>query len=279
MSQEFKTIGEELRAQREAKGLNLEDMVGILKIRARYLHALEEGEATDLPFAYCRGYLYHYSTALGLDGDAVVERFKDEEENFAKAKTLLLPEPQKESMKPSPVILALSVIVAIVVYLYWYQGEFLQTKIADITSMLVSEKNQIFSGTSSDENDQPIPGSLRLLKKDLASGSRIVLLAKRTTWIKLQTENHKFLLEKELHPGDSYLIPDRDDLVVTAGNPDVVEVFVNGKKNRFLGTMSKILPIPLSEIMPASGGDKNAGATPTAQKSQDSKVEIPSSSE
>lgn len=67
-------IGDRLRNAREAKGLSLEAVEGLTRIRAAYLRAMEDEEFERLPGpAYLKGFLRTYAAALGLDPDPLVE--------------------------------------------------------------------------------------------------------------------------------------------------------------------------------------------------------------
>lgn len=65
--------GERLREARESKGLTVEDVAARLRIPARYVRALEQGDLAALPEpTFVRGYLKAYARELALDGDALV---------------------------------------------------------------------------------------------------------------------------------------------------------------------------------------------------------------
>ena len=66
-------IGERLREAREAAGVELDDVNATIRIRTRYLRALEDEEWDALPGdAYVRGFLHSYADYLGLDGASLV---------------------------------------------------------------------------------------------------------------------------------------------------------------------------------------------------------------
>lgn len=72
-------IGSALRLVREFKGLSIADLAGETRIRAAYLSAIEQMQLDKLPSRpFTIGYIRAYAEALGLRGDAAVDRFKDE---------------------------------------------------------------------------------------------------------------------------------------------------------------------------------------------------------
>jgi hypothetical protein len=69
-------IGEALRQARLAAGIDLEEAERTIRIRIRYLHALETEDWGVLPGdAYARGFLRTYADFLGLDGTALVDQY------------------------------------------------------------------------------------------------------------------------------------------------------------------------------------------------------------
>ena len=75
-------IGAALKEERERQGLSLEDVEERTKIRIRYLRALENEDWDILPGpTYVRAFLRTYAEALGLDGEATVDDYRDEFES------------------------------------------------------------------------------------------------------------------------------------------------------------------------------------------------------
>jgi cytoskeletal protein RodZ len=88
-------IGPQLRAAREARELSLEQAEEETKIRKKYLIALEEGTPEVIPGdVYVRGFLRSYANWLGLDGDQLLERYK-EHQSGASAPAKAEDEPHK----------------------------------------------------------------------------------------------------------------------------------------------------------------------------------------
>lgn len=72
-------VGETLRDARENRGVDLHRVERDIKIRLKFLAALEDGEFTELPGdVYARGFLRNYATYLGLDADQIEEDWRSE---------------------------------------------------------------------------------------------------------------------------------------------------------------------------------------------------------
>lgn len=70
----MKDIGNFLRERREASGISLIEVEKDLKIRKKYLQALEEGNIDAIPGkTYLIGYLRNYSKYLGIDDENIIQ--------------------------------------------------------------------------------------------------------------------------------------------------------------------------------------------------------------
>ncbi|MFQ3536223.1 MAG: RodZ domain-containing protein [Aggregatilineales bacterium] len=75
---ELQALGSELRAAREQRDLSLADVERTIKVRAKFLEALERGDAAALPSpVQARGFLRSYARFLQLDGDEYVARWEE----------------------------------------------------------------------------------------------------------------------------------------------------------------------------------------------------------
>ncbi len=256
----YKEIGEELKAAREAQGKTIEALASRLKVRPRNLVAIEAGECDDLPeHAYLVGYVKAYADALGLNSSDIIARFKGAEAN--ERKNLSLPQPHRTSFHPGFWVMVMSIIVAIGIYLLWYQHQSKEpvveevpttTETAPSTPAETSATEETTTTPAQQDNAQAetsAPSAFsrfseeKIREKNLTDlkNTRIVLLAKEATWVRLLTGRNQFLLERTMNPGDTYFVPNRSDLVITAGNPGAVEIFIDGVKDGFLGTLDDVM--------------------------------------
>jgi cytoskeleton protein RodZ len=66
---------DELRAERQAKGISLADIAEATKINIQFLEDLEQGNTSRLPQAYVRAFLREYAIEVGLDPQQTLERY------------------------------------------------------------------------------------------------------------------------------------------------------------------------------------------------------------
>ena len=72
-----KAVGQTLREERTRKGIELDEVERVTKIRVKFLRAMEEDRWDELPApVYARGFLSTYADYLGLDDLPLLERAK-----------------------------------------------------------------------------------------------------------------------------------------------------------------------------------------------------------
>ena len=114
-------LGSMMREMRQAMQRDLKDVAQELRIRRPYLEAIEEGRLDDLPGpAYTTGFLRAYSDYLGLDGEDIVNRFKQAGIDIDRRTNLILPSPLEEGRLPTGSVLLFAALFALVAYAGWY---------------------------------------------------------------------------------------------------------------------------------------------------------------
>lgn len=100
-------LGEELRGEREAKGLSLDDVHESLNVPVHYLHAMEGGDSPLVADSfYVVPFLRRYASFLQKDPDVCVARYLADEVRKEKQ-----PSPRAE---PPPAVPASWVVTAVV---------------------------------------------------------------------------------------------------------------------------------------------------------------------
>ncbi|MGE0715259.1 MAG: RodZ domain-containing protein [Alphaproteobacteria bacterium] len=134
-------VGALLRETRVGRGLELRRVATRLRIRYLYLQAIEEGRFDKLPgMTYAVGFVRTYAEHLGLDGDEMVRRFKQETATVDSRTELVFPQPTSEGGVPGGAILLISLVLAVVGYVSWFylssRGDVRPEIVAEVPSHL-----------------------------------------------------------------------------------------------------------------------------------------------
>jgi cytoskeleton protein RodZ len=113
--------GEALRRQRQALGLDLDDVGAVLRIKPRHLAALEAGRPEQLPaLVYALGFTRSYADFLGLDAGEALRCLKEGPTGLPENPDLSFPMPLGERGIPGAATLLTAVILSICGYGMWY---------------------------------------------------------------------------------------------------------------------------------------------------------------
>ncbi len=75
------SVGEILKNTREAKGITIEQVAEATSIRVLYLEAIENEQFNLVPGeVYLKGFIRNYANYIGLNGPAMVEKYKEQVE-------------------------------------------------------------------------------------------------------------------------------------------------------------------------------------------------------
>lgn len=142
-SEAFGSVAVILRETRESFGEELRAVAQSLRIRFVYLQAIEDGRFNDLPgHTYAVGFIRTYSEYLGLDGEDMVGRFKDEVRGVERRTELVFPTPVPEGKVPGGAVILLSLLLVGLVYGGWFylsdQGRSVADLIPEVPDRLQS---------------------------------------------------------------------------------------------------------------------------------------------
>lgn len=120
-------LGAALKAERERRGLGIEDVASTLKIGARQLRALEEADLASLPHvAYTRGFIRSYATFLGLSQAEIEEVLHclAPQENIVASQAVYTPAEESGSAAAGRLFSLIIVLVILVGggYFLWNSG-------------------------------------------------------------------------------------------------------------------------------------------------------------
>ncbi|MHA6529185.1 RodZ domain-containing protein [Paenibacillus sp. BAC0078] len=122
-------LGRHLKEARLQKGMSLDDVQEVTKIRKKYLEAIEAGDYKVLPGSfYVRAFIKTYAEAVGVNPDELIEEHGSVPAAAPPEDTTMETVIQKRSRKPEternakwlPTLLMWTFPVLIIVVIYWY---------------------------------------------------------------------------------------------------------------------------------------------------------------
>ena len=263
--------GGDLRVARERIGWSLRDIAAALRIRPNYLEALEGGRIAELPGnAYALGFLRTYASALGLDPNEIVRRFKAEAGPVNRKTELTFPVPVPERGVPAGAVVLLGVLLAVGVYAGWYRlsGEGrlpaetdtqVPVRLAPLAEQAVPPVPMVAQAPASAPTPPPVeapavqqaeappvptispssaaaaPVTSPPVAEVPSDQSRIVLRANADAWVQVRDKAGSVLLNRILHAGDTWDVPAKPNLLLTTGNAGGTDLVVDGVTSPSLG--------------------------------------------
>lgn len=259
------TTGESLRAARLRRGDDLAAASRALCIRKDLLQSLEEDRPDDLPGrTYAIGFVRSYSGYLGLDPAEQVERFKRENAGRGDGTPQIgfLAEPEPLALPYGRI--AMTVLVALVLvyggyYLFRSAGTRATQPVAPVPARmaLASAPNPQPLRTRARRSAQPstpaangvvaqsaISGNLVTQLANLPHGQifgnqnknvRVVLHARSATHVLVQGPGGRVFINRILHPGDAYRVPNLVGLQLTTPDGGAVVVELDGQQMGLAG--------------------------------------------
>jgi len=232
-------IGKILKEAREARGLTLEEVEDSIKIRTKYIQAMEEEHFEILPGGpvYVRGFLKNYGRFLGLEVEELLG---------ACQKRFSWPEPPEsagspEQKKPLPpmaragggvgsrrlIALALAAAVAGIALF-----ALLSTGFPGLNGLAGNSDRQPYTARSPDDRG---PGrSAPPAGPELATGVNLMLDVKSSrSWMQVVVDGSP-AFQGELGAGQSKNFEAKDKIYIRLGNAGAVEVTLNGQKLGYL---------------------------------------------
>jgi cytoskeleton protein RodZ len=252
------TVGEKLRAAREAQKLELSEIASRTRIPQRHLEAIEQGNFASLPsVTYAMGFAKSYARAVGADEVALARQLRGE---LGDRPERPAPPPaydfDERSRTPPTGIVALGVVFALLVTIGaavwygtdWFRGGAPATEVMPIENVAAAD-----------------PGNATAPAAVAATGGQVTLVALDTVWMRVNDASGKRLFEKEMAAGERYDVPaDADRPRVRTGRPDRLQVLLNGSQIAPLGTGVETVETEVSPAALQARGQPAAPATPPA---------------
>ena len=196
---EVPTVGERLRAAREAKGLSLDDVATQTRIPRRHLESVENSEWDRLPApTYTIGFAKSYASAVDLDRAEIGEDLRSEM-GGSRAPTasadVFEPADPARTMPRWLVLAAIIAVILVIVVMSWLSNRSLHDD---------NDAQQQPAATAA-ASPTPAPGAAATAPQAVAQGP-VVITATAPAWLRV-TDQGKKLYEATMQPGQTWQVP------------------------------------------------------------------------
>ena len=249
-------VGAVLKKAREKKKKEIAQIANTLRIRPRYLEALEESRYQDFPGqAYAVGFLRNYALYLGLDGDALVSKYH-KETAFLKPSVVEMPLSERAALFPSVKCLLLAVLAIVLVWFFWYFLTYRETQTQTTPPVLVAqealtldeveppsaeyvdaeEENKASENTNAIVEEKPAVKAVEQSK----TASSVQIVAREEVWLEIEQDD-TLILSRTLKKGEVYDVPKSDtELFLKTGNAGGMDILVDGQKVKPFGPVGAV---------------------------------------
>jgi cytoskeleton protein RodZ len=228
------TLGQELKREREARAVSLQDIVRITKININYLIALEEDRLDILPGEFfIKGTIRAYAKCIGLDENQALNLYLQAGRRQSPAVHL----PQKRRTtditparwKKLSLFILLPLLLAAVLF---YTRPWIQTASPRPRPLLSSERATPRAAAKAEIQ----PGILVQPQPPAEAKNLLLHLSfQEEVWVRVLADGQ--LAEEGLHqPGDQKTFSAQDKFEVRLGKPGAVTLSINGRQAKPLGS-------------------------------------------
>lgn len=250
------SIGEDLKAQRLAKGLTLDELSTRTKIPVRSLEALESNRFDQLPgLVFLRGFVRQCARELDLDGEAMAARLPN-----VSVESQPLPEaPARVGRGPrDPRITAAFASVLWLVAgagaitgAWYYYNNYGHTLLRSVTATAPAAKSSSTPATTTssvNSNSAVQHVSAPAPAPNEFDGSRpvqVVLTAHEAAWVQISADGRTAFVGL-LQPNDTKSIAADDHVKIVTGNAGGVDIALNGRRLDPIGTSGQVKTVSLN---------------------------------
>ncbi|MBI4164666.1 MAG: helix-turn-helix domain-containing protein [Acidobacteria bacterium] len=258
------TFGENLRREREMRGVTLEEISASTKIGIRFLKALEDEDLARLPGGiFTRSFVRAYAKYLGLDEDHVMAEYHllvppiGDNDISPIAKTR--PMPKKDGSRgPIVAVLVAAALLGSGYLLYHYTRTPTEVRApAPVVAPAVpapappapgpAASTRAAQGQRPPQEQTEVPESpvTAVLVPQSPEIMTLQVAATERSWVAVDADG-KMVLQRVLDPGEFETLQAKDTFDVTTGNALGVVLTLNGETLKPLGRRGEVKTVHLT---------------------------------
>jgi cytoskeleton protein RodZ len=219
------SFGENLRRERELRGIDLREMADATKISIRFLQAIEQDRVDILPGGiFPRAFVRQYAKYLGLDPERLVAEFV-----YAHGGETV---PRKDARAPVRVdqgpprgLILLAVTLGLLGLVGWKVRGQGKTSQAPVTPSAAAPP----AATFAHDRVYPPPSGATASAPHLAAGTMVLtVLARRSSWVEAKVDGTT-ILNRVLKAGESQRLEARQEVLLSVGNAGGIAVTLDDR--------------------------------------------------
>jgi transcriptional regulator with XRE-family HTH domain len=236
------SIGQELKRERELRGITLKEIADTTKINIRFLRALEEDRLDLLPEEFfTRGIIRTYAKYLGLDEQSILNTYleglqaQEKKEPSDEDKKIEVRERYKispnEKKIPLLFILLVIVIISFIVVLYFiFRND--ETPPPDNPKILSQPQN-------TPKKPITLPPIIQEKPEIKQEGLNIEIMVHQETWLEIFADQER--VESGIKsPGQRFQYQALKEFMIHIGNAGGITYTINGEEGKELGGLGAV---------------------------------------
>ena len=227
------SFGENLRRERELRGVSLREIADGTKISVRFLQALEEDRADVLPGGlFPRAFVKQYAMFLGLDADKAVADYVAAN-GAAPEERRVSPMPPRRGWPVSPGHLFLAALAILAVALTLRRGGPAERALPEPTPPVAAAPAVL-------PTDRVYPSPSVAAPVAAPSDSLVLTLtAQQDCWVEVRADGET-VVNRVLASGESQTFEARGEIVLSVGNAGGLSLRVNDRPALPLGRSGEV---------------------------------------
>jgi cytoskeleton protein RodZ len=225
-------FGENLRRERELRGVSLREIAERTKISVRFLQALEEDRIDTLPGGlFPRAFVKQYALFLGLDADKVMAEYLAAHGEGPPERHVPSRPARRPPISLGHAFLAAVAIAAVVLTLRRGDGERARpepTPVPVAAAPAVLPTDRVYPSPS-------------VAPASAGAGDSLVLTmtAEQDCWVEVRADGET-VVNRVLAQGESQTFEARGEIVLSVGNAGGISIRVNDRPGRPLGRSGEV---------------------------------------
>jgi cytoskeletal protein RodZ len=230
------SFGENLRRERELRGVDLHEMAEATKISIRFLQALEQDRVDILPGGiFPRAFVRQYGKYLGLDPERLVAEFV-----FAFGGDPVparAPSGQVHLDASNRVWMVAAAVLLVIAFAWWKMSARPSAPRAEAPAAVASAASAPSVAPLAFPTDRVYPPPT--VVPEVPSGVVVGLTVKKKSWVEAKVDGTT-VLSRLMDEGETHRLDARDAVTLSLGNAGGVEYSLNGRPPAPLGREGEV---------------------------------------